>query len=72
MKAWIVIAVIALAGAAWMARWSTPVPLRGETSVTIDRFTGQAWLLDGEERLPITQATRQVAPAFWLQDKPTK
>lgn len=73
MKPWIIIAVVALAGTAWMARWSTPVALNGESSVTIDRITGQAWLLDGEQRLPIMPAIAQKAePAFWSQDKPVK
>lgn len=72
MKPVVVVAVLALMVTAWMARWSTPVPLRGESSVTIDRFTGQAWLLDGEERLPIKPATAQAPAAFWLQDKLAK
>ena len=40
----VVASIFAIVVAAWMHRWSEPVPFAKDSAMVIDRFTGTVWV----------------------------
>lgn len=39
-----VVSIFAIVAAAWLHRWSDPVPFAEDSVMVIDRFTGSVWV----------------------------